>query len=191
MDEEMIFEKEISLDDFKQSESILQELKDLKANTGKEFSNFKTSIEDGILRYTGERKKSGRIKGFGNNLKYFCTSFVSNRANKDQVRIDITHKCTEMLCLREGIFRLLKEGTDWKIFEKKDRFLSVYYNFVSGTLAELRDEMNALKGEKVLYCFSVDPQGLVKEDFADWNDVRLEPIPQKILDIYKQLFDND
>jgi len=54
---------------------------------------------------------------------------------------------------------------------------------------ELRNEMNALEGDKVLYCFSVDPQGLVKDDFGDWDNIRLEPIPQKILDIYKQLFD--
>ena len=44
-----------------------------------------------------------------------------------------------------------------------------------------------MKGEKILYCFTLDPLGLNENDFDDWNDVRLEPIPQKILDIYKEI----
>ncbi|MBK8873665.1 MAG: hypothetical protein IPN13_06985, partial [Bacteroidetes bacterium] len=48
--------------------------------------------------------------------------------------------------------------------------------------------MNALKGEKVLYCFTVDNHGLDKANFRGWKNIRLEPIPQKILDVSQTNF---
>lgn len=134
--------------------------------------------------------KEKQIKGLGNNLKYFKTSFVANNRNKDQLKIDITKRCTEMLCLKEGIFNLIKEEADYKIFQQGNRYLAVYYDFANASLEELKDEMNALKGEKVLYCFTVDNHGLDKANFRDWKNIRLEPIPQKILDVYKRIFKN-
>lgn len=129
-------------------------------------------------------------EGLGNNLKYFKTSFVANNRNKDQLKIDITKRCTEMLCLKEGVFNLIKEEADYKIFQQGNRYLAVYYDFANASLEELKEEMNALKGEKVLYCFTVDNHGLDKANFRGWKNIRLEPIPQKILDVYKRIFKN-
>ena len=142
-----------------------------------------------INGYTGIKTNS-EYKGLGGNLKYFKTSFVTNNRNKDQLKIDITKQCTEMLCLKEGIFNLIKEEVDYKIFQQGNRYLAVYYDFANASLDELREEMNALKGEKVLYCFTVDTNGLDKANFSDWKNIRLEPIPQKILDVYKRIFKN-
>lgn len=93
-----------------------------------------------------------------------------------------------MLCLKEGIFNLHKQADDWQIFTYGGKFLAVYYDFPNSSLDELKAEMNKLKGEKVLYCFTVSPYGLEEENFTDWKDIRLEPIPQKILDVYKRIF---
>lgn len=148
------------------------------------FQRIKKVIE-GYQTNSGER-----IPGLGNNLKYFKTSFVANNRNKDQLKIDITKRCTEMLCLKEGIFNLLKEEADYKIFQQGKSYLAVYYDFANASLDELKEEMNALKGEKVLYCFTVDNHGLDKANFRGWKNIRLEPIPQKILDVYKRIFKN-
>lgn len=137
-----------------------------------------------------ETLKGDKIEGLGNNLKYFKTSFVANNRNKDQLKIDITKRCTEMLCLKEGIFNLIKEEADYKIFQQGNRYLAVYYDFANASLDDLKEEMNALKGEKVLYCFTVDNHGLDKANFRGWKNIRLEPIPQKILDVYKRIFKN-
>lgn len=148
------------------------------------FQRIKKVIE-GYQTNSGES-----IPGLGNNLKYFKTSFVANNRNKDQLKIDITKRCTEMLCLKEGIFNLLKEEADYKIFQQGKSYLAVYYDFANASLDELKEEMNALKGEKVLYCFTVDNHGLDKANFRGWKNIRLEPIPQKILDVYKRIFKN-
>jgi adenine-specific DNA-methyltransferase len=132
--------------------------------------------------------KSNKIDALNGNLKYFKTSFVANNRNKDQLKVTITKRCTEMLCLKEGIFNLMKEEADYKIFQNGNKYMAVYYDFANASLDELKDEMNDLKGQKVLYCFTVDNHGLDKANFRGWKNIRLEPIPQKIIDVYNKIF---
>jgi adenine-specific DNA-methyltransferase len=134
-----------------------------------------------------QNTKNEKIDGLGNNLKYFKTSFVENLRNKDQVRNDITRRCTEMLCVKEGIYNLYKEGTDWKIFNFNEKYLAVFYDFSGLRLNKLRDEMNEITGEKVLYCFSSFSK-LDSRDFTDWNNIRLEAVPEPILLVYNKIF---
>lgn len=134
-----------------------------------------------------------KVKGLIGNLRYFKTSFVSNSRNKDQLKIDITKKCTEMLCLKESVYNLLKEHTEndepvWKIFKQNNRYMAVYYDFAGKPLESLKKEMNKISGDKVLYCFTTNTHGLDRHNFTDWENIRLEPIPQKILDVYKRIF---
>lgn len=124
------------------------------------------------------------------SLKYFKTSFVENSFNRDQVRIDVTRRCTEMLCVKEGIYNLKKETTDWKIFEQNGKYLGVYYDFAVLTLEEMKVEMNKLKGEKILYCFTIERE-INTRNFTGWKNTRFEAIPQKILDVYKSIFNKD
>lgn len=91
--------------------------------------------------------------------------------------------------MREGIFDEVKAKPDYHIFEQNGRIMSVYYSMERDSLASLKKELDTMQGEKILYCFTLDPLGLDKNDFADWQGVRLEPIPQKILDIYEQIYE--
>ena len=101
----------------------------------------------------------------------------------------ITRECTEMLCLRENIFEEKKQKNDYRIFEQNGRVMAVYYALERDGLKQLKKELDKMKGEKIFYCFTLDPLGLDKNDFADWQGVSLEPIPQKILDIYEQIYE--
>jgi adenine-specific DNA-methyltransferase len=143
-------------------------------------------ITKAIKGYTNT--KSNRVDPLNGNLKYYKTSFVANNLNKDQLKVDITKHCTEMLCLKEGIFKLIKEDSDFKIFQHGMRYMAIYYDFANVSLDDLKEEMNAINGDKVLYCFTVDYHGLDKYNFRGWKNIRLEPIPQKILDVYKNIF---
>ena len=129
------------------------------------------------------------IDGLGGNLKYYKTAFVKNSISRDDLKIRITRECTEMLCLREGIFDEVKEKPDYHIFEQNGRVMAVYYALERDGLEQLKKEMDKMKGEKILYCFTLDPLGLNKNDFVNWQGVSLEPIPQKILDIYEQIYE--
>jgi len=129
------------------------------------------------------------VKGLGGNLKYYKTAFVKNSISRDDLKIRITSECTEMLCLREGIFKEAKKKSDYRIFEQNNRVMAVYYALEHNGLEQLKKELDKMKGKKILYCFTLDPLGLDKNDFADWKGVSLEPIPQKILDIYEQIYE--
>jgi adenine-specific DNA-methyltransferase len=127
--------------------------------------------------------------GLGGNLKYYKTAFVKNSISRDDLKMRITRECTEMLCLREGIFDEVKAKPDYHIFEQNGRIMGVYYSMERDSLSQLKKELDNMEGEKILYCFTFDPLGLDKNDFADWQGVSLEPIPQKILDIYEQIYE--
>lgn len=138
-----------------------------------------------IKGYTTKRGK--KVDGISSNLMYLSTSFVKKSLSLDELKIRITEKCTEMLCLREGIFRLKKETKNYRIFERNKKVMAIYYALDTDGLDDLRTELNRLSGEKILYCFTLDPFGLDKNNFADWKNIKLEPIPQKIIDIYEAI----
>ena len=129
------------------------------------------------------------VPGFNSKLKYFKASFVKNSLAKDDMKIRLSNECTEMLCLREGVFDEFKIAPDYKIFKQDKKILAAYYSLERDSLKDLKKELDKLDGEKILYCFTLDPLGLNKSDFVGWNDVALEPIPQKILDVYKQIYE--
>ena len=123
------------------------------------------------------------------SLKYFKTKFIKKRSNGDDFKTRITNECTEMLCLREGVFDEIKKTNRYRIFRHGDKTLAVYYSLTRASLPVLKKELDKIGGEKTLYCFTLDPVGLSKTEFAGWHGVTLEPIPQKILDVYKQIYE--
>jgi len=144
-----------------------------------------------LVNVTGgyKTRKGEKIDGFGGSLKYFKTKFVKKNANGDDFKTRITHECTEMLCLREGVFDEVKKTDHYRIFQQGNKTLAVYYSLDRKTLPALKKELGKMSGEKILYCFTLDATGLSKTEFANWHGVTLEPIPQKILDVYKQIYE--
>lgn len=136
-------------------------------------------------------KKNGdgeKVEGLGGNLQYFRTDFVRKTKNRAQVRISLTGKCTEMLCVKENIFNLETENDNYKIFSSnsKDKFLCVYYNFAEDGLGEFIGKIKKIKGQKVIYMFSVDNE-VDKSIFSGVDDFTVEAIPEGILKEYERL----
>ncbi len=128
------------------------------------------------------------IDGLGGNLQYFKTDFIKNSENIEQLKVNLTYKCTEMLCLKENIYNLKEEKEDYKIFEsnKKDKYLCVYYNFINDSFKDFLDTLKDLEGQKIIYMFSID-DSINNELFEDIDNYQIKTIPQKILDIYKKI----
>jgi len=128
------------------------------------------------------------INNYGGNLQYFKTDFVKKTKNRDQVKINLTKKCTEMLCVKENIFNITKEEKDYKIFtsNKNDKFLCIYYNFIEDSIYEFIEDIKAVDGKKIVYIFSIDNEAN-KTLFSGIGNLKVEAIPQNILNIYKQL----
>ncbi len=129
------------------------------------------------------------MSGLGGSLKYFKTKFVKKHSSGDDFKMRITNECTEMLCLREGVFDEVKKTAHYRIFQQGDKTLAVYYSLARTSLPTLKTELEKMGGDKTLYCFTLDATGLSKTEFTNWGGVTLEPIPQKILDVYKQIYE--
>jgi adenine-specific DNA-methyltransferase len=144
-------------------------------------------IQKAIKGY--KKNDSGeKVKGLGGNLQYFKTDLIKQTKNKDQLRMDLTQKCTEMLCVKENIFNSETEKGDYKIFSsnKGDKFLCVYYNLFDDSFKDFLKEIKKLKGKKMIYMFSIDGR-VDRKLFKSIKDCVIEEIPQKIIEVYKQL----
>ena len=128
------------------------------------------------------------VEGLGGSLHYLKTEFVKKTKSVDQTRINLTQKCTQMLCVKEGIFNLENEGEDYKIFSnpKKDKFLCVYYNLVEKSFEDFYNKIKSIKERKFIYMFSLN-QEVDKSLFSEIKNFSVEAIPENILNLYKEL----
>jgi len=146
-------------------------------------------LQKAIMGY----KKYGNeehIDGLGGNLKYFTTDFVTNSKNRTQTKINLSKRCAEMLCVKTGIFNLINnQSTSFKIYEnnRRNEFLCIYFDvFGEEEISTFIKAIKNLNGKKNIFVFSLD--NTVDESlFEGIKDVVIEPIPQKILDVYKSI----
>ena len=184
-----LFEKKITWTDFsKKANEIKEEIEEIIEEHKDNFDKIEKKIEEGKINIVGIKDIKDKKEGLGGNLQYFKTGFVKKTKNRDQLKVNLTHQCTEMLCVKENIFNEEKAEEDYKIFSsnKKDKFLCIYYNFIDESFEQFIKEIKQIKEEKVIYMFSLD-NTIDKDFFKGVKNYRIEPIPQNILDIYKQL----
>jgi adenine-specific DNA-methyltransferase len=132
--------------------------------------------------------KNQVINGLGGNLQYLKTALIKKTKNRDQVKINLTKRCTELLCVKENIFNLEIENKDYKIFSSNNngKHLCIYYNFIEDTFDDFLSELKKLTTKKIIYMFSLENE-LDKSIFSEIPNKKIEAIPQEILAIYKQL----
>lgn len=63
--------------------------------------------------------KGEKADGLGGNLKYFRTSFV-NAEPSDKNKEALIKEATEMLCMREDTFEVVKSTEAMKIFRNRN-----------------------------------------------------------------------
>ncbi|MFZ2049272.1 MAG: site-specific DNA-methyltransferase [Minisyncoccia bacterium] len=140
------------------------------------------------------------IDGYGDNapipsnFRYFQTDFVEKKGSVSQLKIDLTRKCAEMLCVKENVFeavKIKKTTKNYKLFKNGDKYLGVFFDFFTDPeFTDFIKELNALpkEAEKAVYVFVLDGSaGILADEFAGVANCEVKEIPQKILDIYKQL----
>lgn len=128
------------------------------------------------------------INKYGGNLQYFKTALLKKSNNRHQTKLNLTNKCSEMLCIKENMFNLFKISNDYKIYSSHEntKYLCIYFNTIDDSFDEFINELKSIYGKKIVYTFS-DDLNIDKELFKDIENCSIETIPQKILDIYKQL----
>ncbi|MEI6843220.1 MAG: site-specific DNA-methyltransferase [bacterium] len=126
------------------------------------------------------------ITNIPTNLKYFRTDFVEAKPT-DINKKKLVDKSTEMLCLKEDCFELVKKGLNFKIFtDNKNKYLGIIYDDTGIEL--FKKEAQKLNEKIITYIFSLDDSAR-EEEFEDIKKlVELKPIPAVILNVYKKIF---
>lgn len=130
--------------------------------------------------------KGEKIDGLDGNLKYFKTSFVDSEPI-DQNKKIMVEQSTEMLCLKEDCFELIKKGKQFKIFKNhENKYLGIIYYYEG--IEPFKKEILELDKKINTYVFSLTDEVDV-EEFEDIRSlVTLKPIPSAILNVYRRIF---
>jgi len=138
----------------------------------------------GFKKSTGEK-----FDALGGELNFFRIKFLKKSLNSDEMKIRLLDNCVDLLCFREGIFEEIEsKENSYKLFRRGENILGVYNSFDYSKLKKMKKDLDKFTGSsKKVYVFSFDNSGLNPNDFIGWNDIELEPIPQKILEIIGEL----
>jgi adenine-specific DNA-methyltransferase len=140
-------------------------------------------LEKVINGYTSEGKE---VDGLGGNLKYFKTDFVDS-APTDKNKKKIVDKSTEMICIKENAFELVKEsGGDYRIFKNHEINLGIIFN--SDAVEDFVKEAKKITGKFHVYVFSLDDT-VPEYEFRELKSrLKLCAIPEAILHVYRRVF---
>ncbi|MFZ2769680.1 MAG: site-specific DNA-methyltransferase, partial [Minisyncoccia bacterium] len=130
------------------------------------------------------------IDGYGDNapipsnFRYFQTDFVEKKGSVSQLKIDLTRKCAEMLCVKENVFeavKIKKTTKNYKLFKNGDKYLGVFFDFFTDPeFTDFIKELNALpkEAEKAVYVFVLDGSaGILADEFAGVANCEVKEIP--------------
>jgi len=126
------------------------------------------------------------ITGAEANLRYLKTDFIDGIIT-DKNKKNLVNKSTEMLCLKEDCFDVVKKGQNFKIFNNNQgKNLGIIYDDTG--IEPFKKEVQKLNKKVSTYVFSLDDSAR-EEEFEDIDSfVELRPIPTAILNVYRRIF---
>lgn len=123
------------------------------------------------------------------NLRYFKTELldIDHISHvSDEQKIKLTYQAGEMIALREGSFIEVEKDEWWQIFKDGTKYTAVYFKEDKRKLNELVRKLSKLKEKVVLYIFSWG-KNEYKNEFTEYKNIKIEDIPEPIIDVYKEV----
>lgn len=125
------------------------------------------------------------ITGIPAKLKYFRTDFV-NADPTDKNKKKLTEMATEMLCLKEGTFEKITSKKAFKIYKNTNHYTGIIFDQIA--ILDFKEAIAKLKGKFSVYVFSLGDDSF-EDEFKDIKQkVKLSPIPEVILRVYRRIF---
>jgi len=123
------------------------------------------------------------------NLRYFKTELldIDHISHvSDEQKVKITYQAGEMIALREGAFVEVEKDEWWQIFRDGTKYTAIYFKEDKQKLNELVKKLSKLKEKVVLYIFSWG-KNEYKNEFTEYKNIKVEDIPEPIIDVYKEI----
>ncbi|MBU4057037.1 site-specific DNA-methyltransferase [Patescibacteria group bacterium] len=133
-----------------------------------------------------KNSKGEKVEGLGGNLKYYKTEFVDYKNPNDKNKIKLTKEAVEMLCVKEETFELVQDSGDFKIFKNHEHYTGIIFDQL--VIKDFKKAIRDIKSKFSVYVFSLGDDSF-DEEFEDIKQkVRLSPIPEAILKVYRRIF---
>lgn len=133
--------------------------------------------------------KDEQVKGLSGNLRYFKTELldVDHISHvSDEQKIKLTYKAGEVIALREDTFEEVEKNEWWQIFKNGTKYTAIYFKEDKKKLSKLVKKLGKLKEKIALYIFSWG-KNEYKNEFTEYKNIRVEDIPEPIIDVYKEI----
>jgi adenine-specific DNA-methyltransferase len=184
-DIKLVFDQKLNEKSLSDLDIIIDDLGKAKDSNLDKYDKLEVKIEENSLRLYGISKSEGKKEGLGGNLKYFRTTFVPAKST-DKNKTALTKKATEMLCVKEDTFEKVKSNEQYVIFGNKKRYTGIIYDHQA--IDVFKKEIAKMDGKFSVYVFSLGDDTF-DEEFKDMKSkVKLSPIPEAILRVYRRIF---
>lgn len=133
-------------------------------------------------------KGYGDTDGLGGALRYYKTKLVNiEKLHKvpDTKRLQLTYQAGEMIALRENVLEEKEKTEWWQIFAHENKTVAIYFQEDKQKLRKLIEKVKSSK-HVVLYVFSWS-KNEYKNEFAEYQNIRVEDIPEPIIEVYKEI----
>ncbi len=194
----ILFEKKITWSEFKNAGDTIEEINAIIKENNKtgEWEAINREIKDGVLKVIGEKTIEDKMSGLGNSIKYYKTDFIGKHNIKrvtDEDKIMLAHHAGELLAIAENTLYEISKNEYYQFFtdrpeeENISQYTSVYFREELLKFEEFVEKVRAFDKPVAVYVFSWGG-GEFDEYFEDINTIRVKPIPQPILEIYKSIY---
>jgi len=133
--------------------------------------------------------KGKQVEGLGGNLRYFKTELldVDHISHvSDEQKIKLTYKAGEMIALREDTFEEVEKNEWWQIFKNGTKYTAIYFKEDKSRLNELVKKLGKFIEKVTLYIFSWG-KNEYKNEFTEYKKIKVDDIPEPIIDVYKEV----
>ena len=111
------------------------------------YDVIKEEVRKDKFTISGIINKENKVKGFGNSLKYYKTSFVGKNnvlSASDEDKSSLAHKAGYLLAIAENTLDEIEATQFYQFFENSKNITAVYFK-------EELDEMNSFLGKVEVY----------------------------------------
>ncbi len=190
----VLFEKNISLSTFQDdnAKKFIQKINDQKKAYKNTYTRFQNKFEKKTFKLIGEKDIRDKKEGLGGNLRYFKTDFIESKGKAlDSIKKKLIKNSTEILCIKENAFEKVKEKKGYKIFKNNKIFMGIIFENLSKTyLSEFKNEIKKVNRQSSVYVFSLFGEGVYENEFNKLKNVKVVPVPEAIMRVYKRIFFN-
>ena len=93
-----------------------------------------------------------------------------------------------MIAFKESTLFEEEKNNWWQIFSNnKNKITAIYFKEDKSKLQQLVDKLSKTDKEVVLYIFSWG-KNEYKNEFVEYDNIRVEDIPEPIIKVYKDIF---